>query len=620
MRITARRYDRRTGQSIDIRPQPEKGEEDLRFNWDSPIHISPHSHTRLYYGSKKLHRSDDRGDSWTAISPDLSRNLDRFKLRVMGRVWSIDALYDLSAMSQYGNITSISESPLQEGLIYVGTDDGLIQVTEDGGKNWRKIERIYGVPEFAFVNDIKADLHDADNVYAAFDNHKTADLEPYLVKSTDRGRTWTSITGDLPDRHIVWRFVQDHLQKNLYFVGTEFGLFFTLDAGDKWIKLTGNVPNIPFRDIEIQQRENDLVGASFGRGFFILDDYSPLRTVSETLLTNNEFVLFPVKKSLLYIPARVLGGEKGSQGDAFFTAPNPPFGAVFTYYLRDTLKTRKQLRQQKEADVKRAAGDNIYPGWDELRKEEREEDPVIVFTITDTDGNVINRASGPTSAGFHRVAWKLRYAPFTADGGRGPLVAPGTYKVSAAKRLDDVVTPLGDPRTFEVVAIGNPSLPVQDRREVLDFQMKAGELQRAVTGAGGKVQEALNQLAQMKTAIKQTQKADIRLFEEARALELKLMDVRESLSGDATRARRSQTAPPPVMRRARNALVGTLGSIYGPTKTHRREYEIALEEYQEIHGNLKTLIEVDLVKLQRKLDEAGVPWTTGRAIPELRIK
>jgi photosystem II stability/assembly factor-like uncharacterized protein len=220
-----RRYDRRTGTSIDIRPQSAKGEDSLRFNWDSPILISPHSHTRLYFGSQKLHRSDDRGDSWTAISPDLSRNLDRFKSKLMGRVWSIDATWDLVAMSQFGNITSISESPLQEGLIYVGTDDGLIQVTEDGGKNWRKVEKIYGIPEFAFVNDVKADLHDASVVYAVFDNHKTGDFKPYVMRSDDRGRSWTPIVGDLPDRHIVWRIVQDHVKSDLLFIGTEFGLF-----------------------------------------------------------------------------------------------------------------------------------------------------------------------------------------------------------------------------------------------------------------------------------------------------------------------------------------------------------------------------------------------------------
>jgi photosystem II stability/assembly factor-like uncharacterized protein len=615
-----RRYDRRTGESIDIRPQPAKGEEELRYNWDSPILISPHSHTRLYYGSKKLHKSDDRGDSWTDISPDLSRNLERFKLKVMNRVWSIDAVYDLFAMSEYGNITSISESPIQEGLIYVGTDDGLIQVTEDGGKNWRKIERIYGIPEFAFVNDIKADLHDPDTVYAVFDYHKTGDFKPYLIKSSDRGKTWTSIVGDLPERHIVWRFVQDHVKPNLFFIGTEFGLFFTLDGGRKWIKLTGNVPTIPFRDIEIQKRESDLVGASFGRSFFVLDDFSPLRTLDEKMLSENDYHLFPVKKALLYLPARVFGGEKGSQGDAFFTAPNPSFGAVFTYYLRDSLKTLKQIRHEKEAKVKKGLGDNIIPDWDSLKKEEREESPVMLFTITDADGHVLNRVTGPTSAGIHRVTWNLRYSPFAVDRGPGPLVAPGTYTVTTAKRTDDVVTSLGKPKTFEVVAIGKPTLPIQDRQEVLKFQMQVGALQRAVTGANGKVQEALEQLGQIKKAVRQAQNVDIKLFDAARDLELKLFDVRESLSGDVTRTNRKKTALVPITRRVQNALAGTLRNTYGPTQTHRRDYEIGLEMYRETLGTMKTLIEVDFEQLKEKLDTAGVPWTTGRRIPEIKGK
>ena len=618
-----RRFDRRSGETVDIRPQPGKGEDALRFNWDSPIFISPHSHTRLYFGSRKLHRSDDRGDSWTTISPDLSRNLDRFKLEVMGRVWSVDATYDLSAMSRYGNITSISESPREEGLIYVGTDDGLVQVTEDGGGSWRKIERVYGVPELSFVNDVKADLHDVDTVYAVFDNHKTGDFKPYVVKSVDRGRQWTSIAGDLPERHIVWRVVQDPVKKDLLFAGTEFGIFVTLDGGSRWIQLKGGVPTIPFRDLEIQERESDLVGASFGRGFYVLDDFSPLRVLSEELLAKEEFVLFPVKKALLYVPERVLGGEKGSQGDGFFTASNPPFGAVFTYYLRDSLETRKQRRHEKEARVKKAGGDNPYPGWDEIKKEDREEGPAIVFTLADSNGRVVNRISGPTAAGLHRVAWNLRYAGFspgsgTFQGGLGPLVVPGTYTVRAAKRVENVLTSLGEPRSFEVVSVGETTLPRQDRREALAFQMGAGELQRAARGASERAQEALDQLGRIKQAVSATRTSDLRLLEEARALELEFLDARERLTGDPTKSRRGEASPPSVVGRVGSALSGTLRNTYGPTKTQRRSLEIAREEYREALGTLKALLERELPALHRKLEEAGVPWTPGRPLPVLK--
>ncbi len=609
-----RRYDRLSGESIDIQPQPAADEEELRFNWDSPIFISPHSHKRLYFGSKKLHRSDDRGDSWKTISPDLSRSLDRFKLPLMERVWSIDAAWDLYAMSQFGNITSISESPVKEGLIYVGTDDGLIQVTEDGGKSWRRIERIYGIPEFAFVNDIKADLHDADTVYAALDNHKEGDFKSYLIKSTDRGRTWNSIIGDLPDRHLVWRFVQDHEKKDLFFIGTEFGLFFTLDGGSHWIKLTGGVPTIPFRDIEIQKRESDLVGATFGRGFYVLDDYSPLRHVTNETLTDNEFKLFPMKKALLYITRRVLGGEKGSQGDSFYNADNPPYGAIFTYYLRDSLKTRQQLRHESEAKKKQAGGDTPNPGFDELKREEREEAPQITFTISDAKGEVVDRVSGPASAGFHRVSWDLRYA----GAGRGPLVVPGRFTVRAEKRVDDVVKELGDAQEFEVVSITKSGIARQDADDVLKFQQQSGELVRVVSGANGRLQEALDELSQIKQALSRSNKGDSEFFETSRQLELRLLDVRDKLTGDTTRESRSQTAPISIMSRAQNAYAGSLNTTYGPTKTHREALKIATKQYASVYDELKSLIEEQLDKLKQQLDKAGIPWTSGRKVPELK--
>ena len=612
-----RRFDKRTGEAIIIRPRPEKGEEDLRFNWDSPIFISPHSHTRLYYGSKKLHRSDDRGDSWTTISPDLSRDRDRYKMKHMNRVWSINALYDTGAMSQYGNITSITESPLKEGLIYVGTDDGLIQVTEDGGENWRKVERIYGVPENAFVNDIKADKHDVDTVYAVLDNHKTGDFKPYLVKSEDRGRTWHSIAGDLPERQILWRFTQDHVKPDLYFLGGEFGLYFSLDGGNKWIKLKGNVPTISFRDIEIQRRENDLVGASFGRSFFVLDDYSFLREICDKSLEEDEFILFPIRKALLYVPERVLGGEKGSQGDGFFTAPNPPFGAVFTYYLKDSLKTKEQIRREKEQKNKKQGGDNPYPGWDELKKEGLEEKPVVTFIIKDSQGNVVNRVNGFVSDGFHRVSWNLRYSSLSSAGGSGPYVTPGKYSIEAEKRIRDEVTTLGKPQTVDVELIFSSSLPVQNHAEVLDFYMTAGELQRVVRGTFNKTDEVLKQLVDIKQVLKRSDKGTTQLFDEAREIELKLKDIRESLVGGTTKSQHNESERISILGRINSAMYA-MGTTYGPNKTNRQDFKIAQEEYDAIIGQLKELIEIDFVKLQEKLEEAGLPWTSGRPIPELK--
>ncbi|MFN3192510.1 MAG: VPS10 domain-containing protein [Aureliella sp.] len=606
-----RRFDRRTGETVDIKPQPGADEEDLRHNWDSPIEISPHSHTRIYFGSKKLHRSDDRGDSWTTISPDLSRNIDRFTLKHMDRVWSIDATYDLFAMSQYGNITSIDESPVEEGLIYVGTDDGLIRVTEDGGETWSKVDKIFGVPEFFFVNDIKADRFDANVVYAAVDNHKTGDYKPYLLKSSDRGKTWESISGDLPDRHLCWRLIQDHVNPNLLFAGTEYGAFFTVDGGEHWAKLPGT-PVIPFRDLEIQRVENDLVGATFGRGFYVLDDYTPLRTIDPSTFKAGEFVLFDTRPAKLYVEDGVLGGGVGFQGDATFMANNPPFGAVFTYYLPESLKTAKQKRREKESKVAKDGGDNPPPSWDKLHEEELEESPEVILTIRNADGDIVNRVSGPTSKGMHRVAWGLRYG----GSRRGPFAVPGEYTVEVSQRLADEVKQLAEPQSFEVVAALEPTLEPKDRTETLEFQMALGELQRRVVGAAGKLSETLDQLSEMKSAIKRSRTIEVTAYDKARLIEVRLKEMEMELTGDQLKSEKNQVGKRSVLERIQTALFGTLGQTYGPTQTHRDQAEIAEAQYGEIVDELRGIIEEDFAELQSEMDEAGVPWTSGRAFPE----
>ena len=620
------RFDRKTGEIVFIQPQPGEGEPSERFNWDAPILISSHDPARLYYASQRVWRSDDRGDSWRAISGDLSRGEDRLTLPVMDRVWSYDSIWDLMAMSKYGTVTSVSESPLVDGLVYAGTDDGLIQVTEDGGKSWRKIDKLPGVPDFFFVNDIKADLHDADSVYAVVDDHKSGDFSPYLLKSSDRGRNWTSVVGDLPDRHVLWRVVQDHVEPNLLFLGTEFGVFFTVDGGGRWVKLTGGVPNIPFRDLAIQKRENDLVGATFGRGFFIFDDYTPLRQISEEAL-EEEVQLFPVRKAWWYIQRRNLGGrDKASQGSAFFTAPNPPFGAVFTYYLRDDIETRKEARRKQEKEIEKEGGDTPYPGWDELRRERLEEDPAIVFTVRDEAGEVVRHLTGPVKAGFHRVAWDLRYpsvAPWqkTDDGERRPrdrggvLAAPGTYTVSLARQVDGEFTDLGVSQTFEVVLMQEGTLDAAPPEQVVAFLKGLSELQREVQGANSAVRGALERVGAIRETLMRSTASDPSLGEEVRSLEQRLNDFSLKLNGERSRGMMGDPGPVSIDARINIASRGSRLSTYGPTPTHRRSVEIAEREFDALRPEIDRLIDVDLPALERKLDEAGVPWTPGRGIP-----
>ncbi|NQV35142.1 MAG: glycosyl hydrolase, partial [Phycisphaeraceae bacterium] len=415
------RYDRRSGERVGIQPQPGPNEPPLVWNWDSPLVLSPHSPTRLYFAANRLFRSDDRGDSWRAISPNLTSEIDRNQLEVMDTVWSAESVWKNVWTSFYGNIVSLDESPLQEGLLYVGTDDGLIQVTEDGGHHWRKMAFFPGVPENTYVADLKASVHDVNTVFAVFNNHKRGDFAAYVLKSKDRGMTWTSISSNLPARHVAWSIQQDAVRSDLLFVGTEFGLFFSLDGGSHWVGLKGGVPTVAFRDLEIQTRECDLVCGTFGRGILILDDYSPLRHVTPELM-KKPAVLFPVKRTWMYVQdAPMGGGGKASLGDGFFTAPNPPFGAVFTYRLKHGLQTRRQTRKQQETKRQQAGQPVPYPDWDALRQEDTEDTPLVCLTVKDHRGKVVRRVKGATGSGFHRAAWDLRHArstPVTQGNGK----------------------------------------------------------------------------------------------------------------------------------------------------------------------------------------------------------
>jgi photosystem II stability/assembly factor-like uncharacterized protein len=627
------RVDRTDGEVVFIQPQPAPGDPPERFNWDAPILVSPHSPTRLYYASQRVWRSDDRGDTWRAVSPDLTRHEDRMLLPLMGRQWSWDSPWDMTAMSDYDTITSLAESPKAEGLLYAGTDDGLIQVSEDGGATWRRIEvaSLPGVPARAFVNDIKADLYDADTVYVALDAHKLGDFHPYLLKSTDRGRTWHSIAGDLPDRHLVWRLVQDHVKPDLLFAGTEYGLFFTIDGGRRWIDLEGGVPTIGFRDLAIQRRENDLVGGSFGRGIFVLDDYRALREVSEQALARDA-ILFPTRRAWWYIERRPLGGPgPADQGASYYVAPNPPFGAVFTYYLEEGLKTRAKQRQEAEKP-KIAAGENTpYPGWSAVEAERRETPPAILLTVRDADGNVVRRLEGPTDAGFHRVAWDLRSpAPdaLTAPPAREPseeeraprgfLAAPGTYTVTLARQVGGETKALAGPVSFEVEPMRKGALPGAAPADVAAFWRRIAEVERATSAAASALEKAFERTRTLRAALERSHAAPDGLDTELHAIEQELYAIDESLNGNRSRSAVGEPNPPTVETRLAVAARGTRLSTYGPTPTHRRSLEIAEQELASLRERLNGVLETRLPAFEQELEKAGGPWTPGQPIPPVR--
>ncbi len=615
------RADRTTGEFVYIQPIPEEGEVSERFNWDAPILVSPHSPTRIYFASQRVWRSDNRGDKWTTISGDLTKNEERITLPVMDKQWSYDAPWDLSAMSNYNTITSLAESPIQEGLIYAGTDDGLIQVTEDGGKNWRKIpvNKLPDVPASAFVNDIKADLYDANTVYIALDNHKFGDYKPYLFKSTDRGKSWKSISSNIPDRDLVWRIVQDHVKPELFFLATEFGIYFTIDAGKEWVQLKNGIPTISFRDLAIQKRENDLVGASFGRGFFVLDDYSPLRHITKEEL-KKEAILFPTRKAWWYMERTPLGRGGGTFGASFYRAPNPPFGAVFTYYLGKSYPTLKSERTKKESKLIKAGKDVPFPGWDALDKELTEEPVKVWLTIKDKEGKIINKISCPTGKGMHRVSWNLRHKPVNkiaaddeSSSGRrrfsgGYMVEPGTYYASLSKIEDGNETKLTNDIEVVVEQMRKGVLKGSTPSQTVAFWEKLAKLNAERSLMNKKLSKVKRKLDNMRKALKLADKENPELIKKLFEIkeELNTLDIR--LNGYSSKRKIGEKNAPSIRSRISNASSGTGSSTYGPTPTHIRSLEIANKELSVVNEIIDR-ISKKLKNLEKQLIGSGAPWS-----------
>ena len=617
------RYDKASGESVGIKPVADKEGPALRWNWDAPLLISPHNNKRLYFAANALFRSDDRGDSWKRISGDLTQQIDRNQLKVMGQVLSTDVVMKNKSTTMYGNIVALDESPVQEGLVYVGTDDGLIQVTEDNGANWRKIASFPGVPKNTYVNAISCSKYDANVVFAVFNNHKQGDFKPYILKSFDKGATWTAIQSDLPERGSVYDVVQDHVDKDLLFCGTEFGCFFSQNGGEHWSQLKSGLPTIAVRDLEIQERENDLVLASFGRGFYILDDYSALRTKQAEIKGKSAYV-FPVKDALMFVDARPLGLRgKGSQGENLYVAENPPIGAVFTYYLGDTLETAKQRRQRLEKKLRKEGNDIAYPTMDQLRNEDREESPYLIFSITDANGKEVRRIRSGVGRGVKRVVWDFYLTPQTpiklkprkpgryGEAETGPLALPGKYAVEIFKVVGSEVTSISNKQEFVCKWLDHSTLPATDKAALLSFQNDVEEL-RKVVFAVQKVNSQYNeQLKYAKAAIVQTPGIEMALLKDVERIEESMYQINLKLNGDRSKSKRDIETKESVsgmvwdivgnMWRARSAPSGLNKGLYN--------------EASEMLGPLLEELTVQIGaidKLKSQLDLKGVPYTPGR--------
>lgn len=617
------RYDKLSGEEIGIQPHERKGEDTYRWNWDAPLAVSHHVPGRIYFAANKLFVSDDRGDNWKVISDDLTRQIDRNQLKVMGRVWSVDAVAKNQSTSPYGNIVAFAESPVNPNLLYVGTDDGLIQVTTDMGKSWRKVDRIHGAPDTSYVNSIVASSHSEDVVYVCFNHHKYGDFKPYIFMSKDKGMTWTNISNNLPERGSVYSLAEDHVDPNLIFAGTEFSFFVSNNRGAKWKKLSTGLPPIAVKDIAIQKRENDIVLATFGRGFYVLDDYSPLRNIREQDLTADAFVM-PVREAYVFESSYPLGlPGKSFQGDSYYTGENLGAQALITYYVKDKISSANDLRIKEEEKAAKENKDNFYPSYEQLAKERDEEKAKLYLVIENESGTTVRKLPvGADRAGVHRVSWDLRTAPkdainlgsssfYNPFAGKqeGPLVPPGIYTVSLARWQNGEMVSLGEKILFKVKSLDNKVLPAKDVMNVVAFKRQIEDLDRVLQSAGGAIRSAQSELNHIRKAITQMEDQEASWLKEVIAVESKLKSIHRRLSGDPLKSQLDMNPSPSVASRINRIWGENKYSSSEPTGTHQQSMEIARDELAILIPELREVLEKDLMQLRVKLQQAGAPYT-----------
>ncbi len=619
------RYDKKTGEAFDIKPQEKDGEAAYRWNWDAPLIISNFLNTRLYFCANKVFRSDDRGNTWKTLSGDLSAGIDRNKLPVMGKVWSMDAIAKNQSTTLYGNITAFNESPKNENLLFAGTDDGLIHVTLDGGNSWTKISNFANVPANTKCQNITPSQFDENIVYCTFNNQRNGDFKPYLLKSGDKGKTWTNISNNLPEKGNTYAICEDYKNKDLLFCGTEFGIFISMDGGAYWVQMKAGLPTICVSDITIQKRENDLVIATYGRGFYVLDDYSPLQNMKKEDF-DKPATIFPIKDGLVFIPSQPLGHKgKSFQGESFYTAENPAMGATISYYLKNDYKTIKEKRKESEKEKVKNNQPVYYPSADSIRMEDKEEAAYVIVQISDEQGNIIRKIKQSAKKGVYRITWDGRTAktnpitfyvpdadnPYESEDG-GHLVIPGKYFAALyLVKSDGSNEKLCEPVAFTINSLNNASIPVPDKQALHAFYLKLADLRKVVLGTSSYRSEMRNRIKFIKAGLQQAQGNNLSLLADLKQIEKKLDEVDLALDGDNSMAKREYETLPGLTGQVGSVIEGLYGTTAMPSKTFEDVYEKVKKQFGLVYTNVKSADDA-LRNLEKKLDTIGLPYTPGR--------
>ncbi len=582
------RRDLRTNESRNIRPMEKEGEPRYRFQWNSPIVISAHDPRTIYYGGNFLFKSTDRGDTWTKLGGDLTTGVERDKLPIMGKVPDKDMLSRHDGVQQYPCITTVSESPLTSQVLWVGTDDGNLQVTRDAGKTWKNVaERVPGVPKGTYVSRVAASRYAEGTAYGAFDGHRSNDFNVYLFMTTDYGETWKAISGGIPASNGTVHVVREHPRNpSLLFAGTEYGAYISFDRGANWTALKMNLPTVPVDDIVIHPRENDLILGTHGRSIWVLDDITPLEQLDSKSLAADVH-LFDMRPATAW---RIYG-HKGNTGHKFFVAKNPPYGALITYSLKSKLDDKAKL----------------------------------TISILDKEGKLIRELEGKKEAGIHRVNWDLRYtAPAEPTeeqreamalgfgfGPRGPMVEPGEYTVKVSVEKGEVAKPVRveeDPRVN--MSATDRAARHQALMQLYELAKTADRGQKTIVGLKASLTAAMESWKKpgAPKIPENIQKAAEALSKQVEEIHGRFVAPPPEFLGNAGPP--LAYTPPPFSQRV-NRLMGAIeGYSAAPTSQQAEELGTVSRLLGEASERLRKLVDEDLAALNKQMNEAGIPHIT----------
>ena len=614
------RWNLDSGETRMIRPDPQTPDTDLRFNWNAGLAQDPFDDATIYYGSQYLHKSTDRGKTWTVISDDLTSNdPDMQTFRESGGITS-----DVTAAENYTTIVAVAPSTLERGVLWVGTDDGRVQLTRDGGETWHHVnQRVRGAPNGAWVPMIAPSPHDAGTAFVVFDDHRRSNMKTYVFRVENYGKRWHALSSDDLSGYAL-SVLQDSVDPDLLFLGTEFGLFFSINAGDRWTKFTAGVPTVSVMDMAIQDRENDLVLGTHGRSIYVIDDYSALRGLNEDDF-NTRLKLLSATEGQHYVPSQRRSTRFTGSGE--FRGQNESYGVMVTYMASGEDLPHPDDDTERERKIHKRINEVATEEEEEEGEDKKDDAPKITITVKDAEDELIRTFSQPVHQGINRVVWNMRRDGIRGMPGpekrdykdglpAGPEIIPGTYTITIS-----LPHPENDPTEVSqrVTTVTDPRSPYSQAEIEQNYQtlLSVMKLEEALVSAVERIDRARTDAETIIALIDKSSDAEEdeglkELKKQARKLEKSLDSLEESIRVPA------ETTGITYRNDKVSNIVGTAhgyvsSTFAAPSPTANTYLDLARTAVDDMIAEVNDFMTDDLAEFRRAVDDSGVGLLTEMA-------